>query len=87
MSTDLDALRELRAGVAQWLIDITDTIADTIGDPDIGFASNIAALAATGEELTRQAWAIRNHTTETAGSRIGRLHTERAATIASRAGA
>jgi hypothetical protein len=47
------ALLVLLDGVHQWYLEINDTIN---GD----LRSNPTQLAATGEELTRQAWAIRN---------------------------
>lgn len=76
--TQTDALRELRSGVARWLTEITDTIG--------GFGPDLTAIATTGEELTRQAWNIRNQTpTEPLSHRIQRLHTERDAAIQQRA--
>jgi hypothetical protein len=50
---DNEALRVLHVGVAMWLGDIQTTLnGDTPNNP--------TAIAITGEELTRQAWAIRN---------------------------
>jgi hypothetical protein len=70
-----DALRELRAGVLDWYREINDTINGDLR-PDA------TALATTGEELTRQAWAIRNQTpTEPLAHRINRLHVERNAAL------
>ena len=78
MNDNLDALRELRRGIAHWWIDTNDAL-------NGHGRSDLTALAGVGEELTRQAWTIRDqHTPETLTHRIDRLHTERQDTIAAR---
>jgi hypothetical protein len=75
MNADRAALIELRGGIAQWLTQVNNTINGTM-------RSNAEDIACTGEELTRQAWRIRNNPNpEPLVHRIDRLHTERSATI------
>jgi hypothetical protein len=78
MNDELTAMRELCDGVREWWLEISDTIEGDLR-PDW------TALATTGEELTRQAWTIRNQTpTEPLAHRVDRLHTERTAALQQR---